>query len=91
MIALVSVLAEPPWAWFSLRPTVDLGVGTLTYRDVGLIETNHATRDGRTTINYVPTHRRATPHMQERDPRRDVLGCNRNNQKNVANEPEKEP
>lgn len=26
--------------------------------------------------------------MQEQDPRRDVLGCNRENQKNVATEPE---
>ena len=34
---------------------------------------------------------RVSPHMQEQDPRRDGLGCNRKNQKNVAIEPEKEP
>ena len=34
---------------------------------------------------------RVSPHMQEQDPRRDVSGCNRKNQKNVALEPEKEP
>ena len=34
---------------------------------------------------------RVTPHMQEQVPRRDVLGCNRKTQKNVATEPAKEP
>jgi len=51
LIALASASAEPPRAWFSLRWSMDLGVGLLTHHDVKLIETNHATWDGRIT-NY---------------------------------------
>ena len=59
-------------------------------RDVGVIETNHATRGGRRTNVYVPTISRATPHMQERDPRRDVLGAI-GISKDRCDQPEKEP
>jgi len=34
---------------------------------------------------------RVTPHKQEQDPRRDVLGCNRITKRTIAIEPEKEP
>jgi hypothetical protein len=42
-----------------------------------VIETNPATRDGRTTNIHVPATSRATARMQKRDPRRVVLGFNR--------------
>ena len=49
LIALASVKQGPLWAWFSLSPTVDLGVGLPTNRDVGVIETSRVPQDGRTT------------------------------------------
>ena len=39
---------RPLWAWFSQSWSMDLGVGLPTHHDVKLIETNHATQDGRT-------------------------------------------
>ena len=48
---------------------------------------------GRSNNEYLRADRkgRVTPHKQEQDPRRDVLGCNRKIKRAIAIEPEKEP
>ena len=77
VIALVSASAETPVGLGQSECDSRFRRWLASNRDVGVIETTHAARDGRTTNVYVPTTSRATPQMQERDPRRDVLGCNR--------------
>ena len=44
---LTAVGSEPLWAWFSLRWSMDLGIGLPMHYDVKLIKTSHATQDGR--------------------------------------------
>ena len=70
---------------------MDLDVALLTYRDVGLIETNHATQDGRTTNVYVPTKKSGDSSHAGAGSTKGCLGVQSENQKNVAIEPEKEP
>ena len=72
LIALASVSAEAPVGLVQSECGSGFRRWLVSDRDVGVIETNHAPRDGRTTNICVPTTSRATPQMQERDPRRDV-------------------
>jgi hypothetical protein len=59
--------------------------------DVGVIETNHVAQDGRTTNNYVPTNKSGDSSHAGAGSTKGCFGVQPENQKKVANEPEKEP
>ena len=59
--------------------------------DVGVIETNHGEQDGRTTNNYVPTTKSGDSSQAGAGSTKGCFGVQSDNQKKIANEPEKEP
>ena len=58
--------------------------------DVGVIETNHVAQDGRRTNNYVPTNKSGDSSYAGAGSTRGCFGVQSENQKKIANEPEKE-
>ncbi len=70
---------------------MDLGVGLPTLYDVKLIETNHATQDGRTTNVYVPTKKSGDSSHAGAGSTKRCFGVQLEIQKKIANEPERKP
>ena len=75
-----SELDNGSWYWYTNRPR-----RRIDWDEPGLT--------GRSHNEYLRADQngRVTPHKQEQDQRRDVLGCNRKNKRTIAIEPEKEP
>ena len=59
--------------------------------DVGVNETNHIAQDGRTTNNSVPTNKSGDSSYAGAGSTKGCFGVQSENQKKIANEPEKEP
>jgi len=59
--------------------------------DDGVIETNHVAQDGRTTNNSVPTNKSGDSSYAGAGSTKGCFGVQSENQKKIANEPEKEP
>ncbi len=59
--------------------------------DVGVIETNHGGQGGRTTNNYVPTTKSGDSSYAGAGSTKGCFGVQSDDQKKIANEPEKEP